>query len=81
MMHIQVKLFASLVTFAPEGKLAGEAFTVTLPEGARVRDVLVALGIGENEVKVTFVNGRARAGYYKLQPGDVAGIFPPIGGG
>jgi molybdopterin converting factor small subunit len=43
--------------------------------------VVARLQIREKEVKVTFVNGRARADMYRLRAGDEVGIFPPVGGG
>jgi len=79
-MQINVKLFASLQRYKPD-VFAGEAFLVELPEGSTLADVVEHLEIRANEVKVMFVNGRARAEMYRLQDGDEVGIFPPVGGG
>jgi molybdopterin converting factor small subunit len=78
---VKVKLFAMLRRYAPEGNTLGEAFSVEVPDDATIADLFEALGIRANEVKVAFVNGRARADVYRLNPGDEVGIFPPVGGG
>jgi len=80
-MLVKAKLFATLQKYAPEGVSFGELFDVTLPEGSNIADLIKHLGISPNEVKVTFVEGRARAEVYQLKSGDEVGIFPPVGGG
>ncbi|MBN1876443.1 MAG: MoaD/ThiS family protein [Anaerolineae bacterium] len=79
-MQINVKLFATLQRYKPE-VFAGEVFVVELPEKSTLADIVKYLQIRANEVKVMFVNGRARAELYRLQDGDEVGIFPPVGGG
>lgn len=79
-MQVNVKLFATLQRYRPE-VFAGEVFPVELPEGSTLADLVTHLEIRANEVKVMFVNGRARAEMYRLQDGDEVGIFPPVGGG
>jgi sulfur carrier protein ThiS len=82
-MEVTVKLFAMLTRYSPgeTGRPAGTPFPVTLPEGSTVADLVTHLGIPDREVKVAFVDGRARAMLYRLSPGAEVGIFPPIGGG
>ncbi len=80
-MVIKVKLFAILRRYAPEGNALGEAFEVDLPESSTIADLIEHLQIRKREVKVAFVDGRARADVYRLKPGEEVGIFPPIGGG
>lgn len=79
-MHIQVKLFATLVRSIP-GVKSGVPFDVELPEEAFLSDLVKQLNLPENEVKVAFVNGRARSLDFQLSPRDEVGIFPPVGGG
>ncbi|HNT75625.1 MAG TPA: MoaD/ThiS family protein [Anaerolineae bacterium] len=79
-MLVQVKLFANLQRYWPSVP-AGQATPINLPEGSTVGDLIRHLAIRENEIKVTFVNGRARAELYRLKEGDEVGIFPPVGGG
>ncbi len=80
-MKVKVKLFATLQRYAPEGQFAGEPFEMELPEGSTIATVIERLAIRPHEVKVTFVNGKARAEVYRLREGDEVGIFPPVGGG
>lgn len=85
-MKVTVKLFAMLQRYAPEETAgpdpsAGRPFEVELPEPSTIADLLAHLGIPDREVKVTFVDGRARAPIFRLSPGAEVGIFPPIGGG
>ena len=80
-MQVTVKLFASLQTYAPDDQRAGEPFVVDVPEQSSVADLVAQLGISEREVKVAFVDGRARSEFFRLRPGAEVGIFPPVGGG
>jgi len=81
-MKVTVKLFAMLQRYAPEEPVgpapsAGHPFDFDLPEPSTIADLLAHLGIPEREVKVTFVDGRARAPMFRLAPGSEIGIFPP----
>ena len=88
-MKIQVKLFATLVEGVsgpilakhPEGVRAGAPLEVELPEGSKLTDLVAYMGLPREELKLTFVNGRAQELDYRLDPGDEVGIFPPVGGG
>ncbi|MBZ4685710.1 MAG: thiamine S protein [Desulfomicrobiaceae bacterium] len=74
-MRIAIKCFATLARFAPS------AGVVELPEGARVLDLLAALGIPESEVKLVFRNNRHTAVETVLADGDEVRLFPAVGGG
>ncbi len=52
-----------------------------IPEGTRVMDLVVGLGIPEADVKLIFINGRREFPTYALKNNDRVGIFPPVGGG
>jgi len=88
-MVIQVKLFAhfaknvsqAILDENPQGIRAGWAFEVELPQGSSVGDLADYLALPKEEIKITFVNGRARNLEHCLEPGDQVGIFPPVGGG
>lgn len=73
-MHIDVKCFATLGTFQPQG-------TLELPDGATVAQAIEAIGAPLDEVAVIFVNGRGAAVDTTLSPGDRLGLFPAVGGG
>jgi len=79
-MQVRVKLFATLGRYALNG-LAGIPFEMELSEGATLGDVVNRLDLPSEEVKVFFVNGRARPKDWILRPGDEVGIFPLIAGG
>ena len=83
-MIIRVKLFATLRRYAPHalaGTRAGTPFEMDVPEGATIVDIVKRLALPADQVKVAFVNGRARPDEWRLEPGDEVGIFPPVGGG
>ena len=79
-MIVYVKLFATLRRYRP-GLGVGERFPLELPAGATVGDLLRALGLPEQEVKVVFVNALHREPDHPLAEGDEVGVFPPVGGG
>lgn len=79
-MRIRVKLFASLRSYGP-GQFSGAAFELDLPEGARLADLIAALKMPAEEVKVMFINGLIREEDQRINENDEVGIFPPVGGG
>jgi molybdopterin converting factor small subunit len=79
-MRVKVKVFATLVHHVPNA-VSAVPFEVELAESARVDDLVAQLKLPVEDVKLVFVNGRARPPEWVLQPGDELGIFPPVGGG
>ena len=79
-MRIKVKVFATLGRYIA-GRMPGDPFDVELPDGATLADLLRQLGVPQDEVKVAFVNARARPLDWHLQAEDEVGVFPPIAGG
>lgn len=79
-MRIYVKLFATLRRYV-ESAAYGVPFEVDLAEGATIADLIHHLNLPAEEVKLAFVNGRARPEDWRLETGDEVGIFPPVGGG
>ena len=88
-MKVQVKLFATLaqsvsgpiLAHHPKGIRPGTPLEVELPEGSTLADLVAHMSLPREELKLTFVNGRAQELDYRLVPGDEVGLFPPIGGG
>ena len=78
-MQVEVRLFASLRPYGPQG--ANAPFSFELPEGARVRDLVAALGLPAAIPKLVFVNGLQSAEEAELHQGDRVGLFPPVAGG
>jgi len=79
-LRMRVKLYATLGRYSGS-RAPGVPFEVELPNGATVADLVNRLNLPGEEVKVAFVNGRARPMDWRLEPGDEVGIFPPVGGG
>lgn len=79
-MRVHVKLFATLSRLVP-GNTSGTLFEVQLPAGATVAALVSHLKLPVDEVKVVFVNGRARPADWVLNLDDEVGMFPPVGGG
>ena len=86
-MKVYAKVFATLVRQVsgldryPEGVRSATLLPVELPDGSTINDLIAALGLPEEQVKVVFVNGRSQAFGHRLAPGDEVGIFPAVGGG
>ncbi len=74
-MRVQVKCFATLSRYAPASG------AVDLAEGASVADLLAALGLAQDEVKLIFRNNRHCAVDASLADGDEVRLFPAVGGG
>ena len=79
-MRVRVKLFASLCRYFSDAA-PGIPFEMEVPGGATVADLVDRLKLPREEVKVFFVNGRARSLDWPLEAGDDVGIFPLIAGG
>lgn len=79
-MLVRVKLFATLTKYNP-GAQPGVPFVLDIADGSTLADLMVHLRLPEEEVKLSFVNGRFQPTGYKLKDNDEVGIFPPIGGG
>jgi molybdopterin synthase sulfur carrier subunit len=78
--RVHVKLFATLGTLMP-GTAPGTQFEVELPARATLSTLVSHLGLPVDEVRLAFVNGRARPMDWVLNPDDEVGLFPPVGGG
>ena len=79
--YLTRSISAAILAQHPEGIRAGTALEVELPNNSTLTDLVTYLGLPQEEIKIIFVNGRARKPDYRLAPGDEVGIFPPIAGG
>ena len=79
-MQVRVKLYATLSRYL-SNSAPGIPFEIELPHGATVDDLVNALKLPREEVKLFFVKGRARPIDWPLEADDEVGIFPLIGGG
>lgn len=80
MIRVEVRLYASLMDYAPAGD--GDRIMLwELDEGATVERLYGVLEIPLEEVVVSLVNGRAEALDHTLEDGDRIDVFPPLAGG
>ncbi len=79
-MKVKVRLFASFKKHLP-GLALGESAEIVLEPGATIMTLWEQLGLPDDEVKISFVNGISREGDFILSEDDDIGIFPLIGGG
>lgn len=79
-MKVEVRLFATLVTFLPPHGRDGAA-ELEIPDGSTVAEVTSRLGIPPDLARVVLVNGRDIGPEAPLAACDVVTIFPPLAGG
>ncbi len=79
-MKVEVRVFATLRRYFPDLSV-GEPQVVELPDGATIADLLAALGIPQEEVKIAMRNSRQVDWDEKLQDGDRVAFIPAVGGG
>ncbi len=80
MIKLEVALFATLRRYNPYGE-SSDPFTIQLPVGSTVEQVLNELKIPVKESKQVFVDNVRREKDYVLQDGQRVAVFPPIAGG
>ncbi len=79
-MQIEVKLFATLRDYLPEGS-GRFSYKMEIDHHTRVQDVLAKLKIPEEMPKIILVNGIHGKKDQTLKDGDVLSVFPPVAGG
>ena len=79
-MQIEVRLYATLREYAPQGAIAG-VFLANLPDGGTLGKLLQTIGIASEKVHMRMVNGVGVEDGYILKNQDRVGLFPPVGGG
>jgi molybdopterin converting factor small subunit len=79
-MRVRVKLFATLARYFGN-TTPGTSFEIEVPDRTTLLDLVIQLELPREEVKVFFVNGRARPMDWPLRAEDEVGIFPLIAGG
>ncbi len=82
LVHIFVKLFATLRDRGPEGLAIGESFPLTIAANTTFNQLLEQLKITTEEAKIIMRNHTTIKSLNEfLQENDEIAIFPPIGGG
>ena len=79
-MEIEVKLFATLRDYLPEGS-SRFSCKMKIEGSTRVQDILTNLKIPEEMPKIILVNGIHGKKEQILKDGDVLSVFPPVAGG
>ncbi len=77
-MRIQIKLFADLRRYLPDGE---PSVSAEFPDGASIAEVLQSYGVPEEKPRIILVNGRHAPITQALQDGDLLSVFPPVAGG
>ena len=72
---VEVRLFAGF----RQGRFKRQ--TVSLPEGALLRDVIGLLDIAEEEVSIRLINGHYSPLDQELVANDIVSLFPAVAGG
>ena len=79
-MKIEVKLFATLRDYLPEGS-GRFSCKMEIEDSSRVEDILSKLNIPEEMPKIILVNGVHGKKEQVLKEGDILSVFPPVAGG
>ncbi len=79
-MPLQIFLNATLRPYL-SGYDPYNGFSLEVPAGATVAQVIARLGLPAGQVTLIMVDGRRREADFVLQGQERLGLFPPIGGG
>ena len=79
-MKIELRLYAALRVLTPQ-KTDSDSCEIEVAEGTTVRNLLQALKVPRENVKLVFVNGVHANGDEILRAGDRVGVFPAVAGG
>jgi molybdopterin converting factor small subunit len=79
-MRITVKFFATFRRYLPPDS-RGHAFTMEVPAGISVAEVLSRFDVPIDGAAVILVNGRTAQPGQVLQEGDAVAAFPAMAGG
>lgn len=82
-MEIEAKLHGTLRRHRPDDAAGAphHPFTMSMPEGATVAQLVTQLGIPEGLLNAAAVNGQSVTIDTVLQAGDSVQLFPPSAGG
>lgn len=82
-MKIELRVFATYRKPVAEklGQDTNDSVYVDLSEGSDLGQLIDFIGLGEEAVIISLVNGIHQDKSYKLADGDRVGLFPPVGGG
>lgn len=79
-MKVWIKLLSTYREYLPSD-VQGAAYSVDVPAGARIEDLLAQVPVPADESQVILINGRTPLAAQVLDGGDVVAIFPAMAGG
>jgi sulfur carrier protein ThiS len=79
-MKIELKLYAQMASLKPES-VGGGAWAMEVSEGTTIQNLLEALKVPRESVKLVFLNGVHAKDDDILKEGDKVGVFPAVAGG
>jgi molybdopterin converting factor small subunit len=77
-MKVKVELQAYLEQYSPTGQ---DTFDYEVPEGSRVRDLVVKLGMPADLASIIIVSDTNADPSHPLNDGDRVIVIPPLAGG
>lgn len=82
-MKVELRVFATYRKPVAEklGQKTEDSIYVDLSEGSSLGQLIDLIGLGEEAVIISLVNGIHQDKNYLLSDGDRIGLFPPVGGG
>ncbi len=79
-MKVYVKLLNVYRKYLPDDA-QGATYSLDVPTGTRVEELLARVPVPDDESQVVLVNGRTPLGEQLLEEGDTIAIFPATAGG
>ncbi len=79
-MKVYVKLLNVYRKYLPDDA-QGATYSMDVPDGARVEELLAKVPIPADESQVVLVNGHTPLAEQVLKEGDIIAIFPAMAGG
>ena len=79
-MQVHIKLLNVYRKYMP-ADAQGPTFSLDVPTGSRIEELLAQLPIPSDESQVVLINGRTPRAGQILEPDDTVAIFPAMAGG
>jgi molybdopterin converting factor small subunit len=77
---VWIRLLSTYTRYLP-ADAQGSAYSIDIPDGARIEELQVQLPVPADEGQVILVNGRTPFASQVLEEGDTIAIFPAVAGG
>ena len=79
-MRVRIKLLSTYRKHLPAG-VRGSAYSLDVPTGTRIEELLAQAPVPADESRVVLINGRTPLAGQVLEEGDIVAIFPAMAGG